>query len=477
MPRLDWRPCTPGNPYDCATARVPLDHAAPAGRTIDLAVVRREATDPARRVGTLFINPGGPGGPGTVQVPQNYDAIPAELRQRFDIVSWDPRGIGNSTAVNCFDDTDEAQAWARSKPGGFPVTEKERTAWDEAYEDLARRCEKQDPDLLRHVSTADTAQDLDLLRQAVGEPRLTYIGVSYGTVLGATYANMFPGKVRAMVLDSNIDPNAWTNNNSPDARTSTLLRMGSDRTAAATLDRFLDLCGAATTAKCAFSAGSPQATREKFDRLTQRLRERPVGPWTYAVTVSDAVNSLYLVAGWPALAQRLQDLWQGRAPQQAAYPPPPPVRHPNPYLGEEQPIAVWCGDSPNPEDPAVFQRLEEESAARAGDAGRYWTWSGEPCTTWTARAANRYTGPWDKSTAHPILVIGTRYDPSTPYEDAQAMARELGDARLLTHDGYGHTVLFNNASTCVATHETRYLVDGTLPPTGTICRPDRQPFS
>ncbi|MFB8395723.1 alpha/beta hydrolase [Streptomyces yangpuensis] len=479
VPRLDWSPCRPGSPWDCATAKVPLDHAAPAGRTIDLAVVRRQATDPARRIGTLFVNPGGPGGPGTVQVPQNYDAFPEELRERFDIVSWDPRGIGSSTAVNCFDTTDEARAWAARPPAGFPVGAQQRKAWTDAYDDLGRRCEKRDPDLLRHVSTADTARDLDLLRRSVGERRLNYLGVSYGTILGATYANLFPGNVRAMVLDSNIAPRAWTGDPAQDdPRTTTLLRMGSDRTAAATLDRFLTLCGSAPTARCAFSAGSPEATREKFDRLMQQLRERPIGSWTYARTVADTVNSLYIIdPGWTALATRLQELSQGRAPEPPVYPPPPPVAEPNPYLGDEQAAAVWCADSPNPRDPAAYQRLEEDSARRAGDAGRFWTWAAEPCATWPARAAAGYDGPWNTPTGRPVLVIGTRYDPSTPYTGAQAMAAELADARLLTNDGYGHTALFNNGSSCISAYESRYFVDGTLPPPGTVCRADRTPFS
>ncbi|MFK0200524.1 alpha/beta hydrolase [Streptomyces lavendulae] len=479
VPRLDWSPCKAGSPWDCATAKVPLDHAAPAGRTIDLAVVRRQATDPGRRIGTLFVNPGGPGGPGTVQVPQNYDAFPKALRERFDIVSWDPRGVGNSTAVNCFATAEEAKAWAARPPAGFPVGAQERKAWIDAYEDLGRRCEKRDPDLLRHVSTADTARDLDLLRRSVGDPQLNYLGVSYGTILGATYANLFPGKVRAMVLDSNIAPEAWTDGSARgEPRSTTFLRMGSDRTAAATLDRFLTLCGSAPVARCAFSAGSPEATREKFDRLMQRLRERPIGPWTYARTVADTVTGLYIVdPGWTALAGRLQSLSQGRAPEPQAFPPPPPVDRPDPYLGDEQASAVWCSDSPNPRDPAAYHGLEEDSARRAGDTGRFWTWAAEGCATWPARSAAGYDGPWNRPTASPVLVIGTRYDPSTPYTGAQAMARELADARLLTNDGYGHTALFNNGSSCISTYESRYFVDGTLPPSGTVCRPDKVPFT
>ncbi|CAM5260665.1 alpha/beta hydrolase [Streptomyces aurantiogriseus] len=475
-PKLDWEPCVQDGRYDCSTATVPLDYADPGGRTIELTVVKRKATGPGRRIGTLFFNPGGPGGPGSVQMPQTYDLFPQEVRERFDIVSWDPRGIGHSTAVNCFDSAKEAEAWSASHPAGFPVGERERKTWIDSYRELGRACERRDPKLLRHVSTADTARDLDQLRRSVGEPRLTYLGISYGTYLGATYANLYPDNVRAMVLDSNVDPNAWTNDTSKQARLTTFLRIGSDRSAAATLDRFLSLCGSATVARCAFSAGNPQATRDKFDKLTQRMRERPVESWTYARTVADAVNSLYIVhPGWTDLAVRLQELWQGRLPAAPATPasaPPVPV----PYLGEEQAAAVLCGDSPNPREPGVFHALEEAAAARSGDAARYWTWATGPCSTWPAEPADRYAGPWNRPTAHPVLVVGTTYDPSTPYAGAQAMSEILADARLLTNHGYGHTAL-NNPSRCVNDHVSHYLLDGVLPPPGTSCEPDAPPFS
>ncbi|WP_326622014.1 alpha/beta hydrolase [Streptomyces decoyicus] len=471
-PRLDWRPCAQDRAFDCATAKVPLDYRRPGGRTIELAVVKRKATAPGSRIGTLFFSPGGPGGPGTVQMPQVYKHFPQQVRERFDIVSWDPRGIGNSTAVNCFDSPEEAAAWTAGRPAGFPVGAQQRRTWIAAYRDLARRCHRHDPELLRHVSTFDTALDLDQLRRAVGDPQLTYLGVSYGSFLGSTYANLFPGKVRAMVLDSNIDPQAWTNHASPgDPRLPIFLRVGSDLSAATTLDKFLALCGSTTTARCPFSAGSPTATRDKFDRLMQRLRKHPQGTWTYGGTVGDAVYSLYTVhPGWTDLAARLQDLWQGGVPPPA---PPQPVV---PYLGEEQAAAVLCSDSPNPPDPGAYHAIETTSALRAGDAGRFWTWAAEPCATWPALAANRYTGPWNTPTAHTILLVGTTDDPSTPYRDSQALAKELADARLLTHHGYGHTELINPSS-CVGDHESRYLIDGTLPPAGTTCRQDTPPFA
>ncbi|BCK70304.1 hypothetical protein Srufu_042570 [Streptomyces libani subsp. rufus] len=209
----------------------------------------------------------------------------------------------------------------------------------------------------------------------------------------------------------------------------------------------------------------------------RRLREHPVGAWTYGRTVGDVVNSLYNAApGWSYLAARLQILWQGRAPDPTPPPPAPPVPNPNPYTGEEQAAAVFCGESPNPRDPGAYHALAEASARRAGDAGRFWAWAGEPCATWPAVAANGYRGPWNKPTAHPVLVIGTTYDPATPYSGAQALAKELAHGRLLTHHGYGHTEL-TNPSTCVHAYESRYLIDGTLPPPGAACRQDIPPFA
>ncbi|MGW2118486.1 alpha/beta hydrolase [Streptomyces zhihengii] len=477
-PELEWSPCTKGSPFDCATAQVPLDYDEPAGRRIELAVVKRKATGHGSRIGTLFFNPGGPGGPGTVQMPQNYESFPSEVRERFDIVSWDPRGIGNSTAVNCFASPEEAAEWNAGKAAGFPVGQKERAAFAAAYEELGRRCEQRVPELLRHVSTADSARDLEQLRRAVGDRQLTYYGISYGTYLGATYANLFPEKVRAMVFDADWDPRAWTDNASDaPARTTSFQRLGSGHSAEGAVERMLTLCGSAPTERCAFSAGSPQATLDKYERLLQRLRKEPVGSWTYAGTVADVVSSLYVVRpGAENLARRLQDLWEGRVPTPTPFPPPPPVRDPNPYLGEEQSTAVFCGDSPNPRDPGAYHTLAEEEAARAGDTGRYWVWASAGCADWPAVAEDSYRGPWDRPTANPVLVIGNTDDPSTPLSAARAMTRELADARLLIHDAVGHTALFN-PSRCVDARTSRYLVDGVLPPTGTTCRQDVLPFA
>jgi hypothetical protein len=257
VPHLDWSRCSEGSEFDCARAQVPLDYSDPGRRTIELALIRRKATGPGGRIGTLFFNPGGPGGPGTTALPGGfYDLFPREVRERFDIVSWDPRGVGESTAVRCFDSPEEARAWENRLPVAFPVGPRERRIWIAAY---------------------------------------------------ATY-----------------------------------LRNGVDLGAAATLDQFLTLCGSTTPDRCAFSAGTPDATRTKFNELVRRLQEHPQGTWTYGKTVGTVVQNLYEVhQQWSPLATKLQDLWEHRTPQE----PPPPPGH-VPYPGFEQIDAVRCSESP-----------------------------------------------------------------------------------------------------------------------------------
>ncbi|MEU8651368.1 alpha/beta hydrolase [Streptomyces sp. NPDC048737] len=471
---LRWKPCEgeAQTEFECAVANVPLDHTRPGHRTIELAVIRHRAAEPAGRAGTLFFNPGGPGGPGTVGLPELYEKFPRELRDRYDIVSWDPRGVGESTAVRCFATAEEAAARQTEVPP-FPVGEREQRAFTAAHADLARRCEQRDPELLRHISTADTARDLELLRRATGQERLDYWGISYGTLLGATYANLFPERVGRLVLDGNVDPRAWVDRGATgEPGPNTFLRLGSHVGSADTLEQFLGHCGRAPVTECVFSAGSPAATRAKYHSLLRRLAKRPVGGWTYARTVSEVRGGLYTVhPGWAGIADTLQGLWDGRAPVETGATPAEPVRYP----GFEQSVAVLCAESPNPRSPDRYPALERRAVAEAGALGSWWAWANEPCAGWPARAARAYTGPWDRPTAHPVLVVNSTHDPSTPYRSGRAMAMELGRARLLTVDGYGHTAL-DNPSACVGRHVVRYFLTGALPPVGVRCAQDLPPF-
>jgi pimeloyl-ACP methyl ester carboxylesterase len=306
VPTLRWRAC--GGGFQCATARVPLDYQHPGGPMISIAVIRHPATDPAHRIGALFFNPGGPGASGVEQLPAGYTLLPAQVRARFDIISFDPREVANSTAVRCFPTAAAENRFLARLPAafqaGFPVGAQQVAVWDRTWARFDGLCGQRDKTLLGHLTTADVARDMDLVRRAVGDPVMNYLGVSYGTVLGATYANLFPGRVRSMILDGNIDPVAYTHAEGP---LPTGLRLGVDLASAATLRAFLRLCGAAPAASCAFSAGTPAATRAKFAALLARLDRRPViigsppQTYTYATTVATVAGFLYTIRPLPAI--------------------------------------------------------------------------------------------------------------------------------------------------------------------------------
>jgi pimeloyl-ACP methyl ester carboxylesterase len=479
-PTLKWAPCAdPGQGgFDCATARVPLSYRRPSGPKIHLAVIRHRASDPAHRLGTLFFNPGGPGGRGTTVLPGAWKFFPAPLRARFDLVSWDPRGIGESTAVQCFaSQAAEARFFGNLPWQSFPLGKAQSERWLHRYAAFGHRCERRNGALLRHVSTADTARDLDLLRRAVGGGPLNYLGTSYGTFLGATYANLFPKRVGAMALDGNLNPRQWVHRHDQENGgefLSTWLRQGSELGSARTLGAFLGLCGKAGAAACPFSAGDPETTDAKFDALLARIRRHPAGqPVAYSDLVSEIARSLYAVdpaltfRGWTALAGALQQLSHAQKASE--------LKATKTYAGPEQAYGVFCSESPNP-PPGTFRRLTAQAVARSGAVGRYWSWLSGPCASWPAKAADRYAGPWDRPTAKPVLVIGNTHDPVTSYRDSIAMSRALARARLLTVDGYGHTALLN-PSACANRYEVRYFVDGTMPAKGARCAQDVQPFA
>jgi pimeloyl-ACP methyl ester carboxylesterase len=509
VPVLDWQPCDNG--FQCATAQVPLDYHQPRGQMIDIAVIRHLATDPAQRIGSLFFNPGGPGGSGVAALPLWYSLFPAQVRAQFDLVSFDPRGVGASTAVQCYPSAAAEQQALAGLPSGFPVGAAQINTWDRIVAAFDHTCDVTQANLISHLSTANVARDMDLLRQAVGDPQMNYLGVSYGTYLGATYANLFPGEVRAMVLDGNIDPVAWATGYGNEAKQlGTVLRIGQDEGMASTLRAFLTLCGQAAPGACAFSAGSAPATEAKYQTLLQRLLQHPVTidgqNVTYALATASVGEDLYTVepepgtpAGWANLATLLQGLWtlsaNTAAPVPAISPSLPssigpalldsspldrPVASAAPtataYSGAEQAVATFCDDSPNPRAPGSYPAQAAFGYARSGAFGQYAAWRAELCTQWAALDADRYTGRWNVPTAHPLLLVGNTTDPATPYTGSLTMERDLASARLLTVDGYGHTALLNPSS-CAQAYESAYLIDGTLPPVGATCQQNQQPFS
>ena len=256
----------------------------------------------------MFYNGGGPNAQIQSFVAGFSQGVPPVLAQDYDWVTFDPRGFGASTPVRCFPtEAAEDSWWAGSRRSRWARAQD--AAWESAWARFDAQCARRGGRLLDHDTTADVARDMDLLRQAVGDPVLNFVGESYGTLLGATYANLFPARVGHMALDGNVDPAAWTRS----GPLPSWLRLSRDQASARGMRAFLDLCGQAATADCAFSAGTPAATRAKWTTLLRRLRAHPVtlGSPAQEYTYAYAIASVPLgdVTQWPAEAPLLQQLW------------------------------------------------------------------------------------------------------------------------------------------------------------------------
>jgi pimeloyl-ACP methyl ester carboxylesterase len=449
VPALHWTPCHGG--FQCTPAAVPLSYREPKGATITLAVIRLPASDPARRLGSLFFNFGGPGADGVGELTRFAARYPEELRARFDLVSFDPRGIGGSAPVSC-------PGADHAPPAGSPLRQPD--AFFAASAAPGQACAAGSGALLAHLSTANVARDLELLRQATGDATLNFYGYSYGTYLGGTYANLFQDKVRAMTLDGTLDLVA--NATGQPGREQEPVDVRADVAGAQQqeLDQFFAVCATAGP-KCAFSGGDPKA---RFAGVFAHA-SRGSGVASLMKTVGSA---LYQSGRWKRLAQTL-----------AALPAKPGAASPvlDPYVPTHSPgfLAVQCVDSDNPRSPAEYTALAARESARQPYFGLGAVFSMAQCAGWPARDEDRYPGPWNRARKNPVLVLNNRFDPATPLHNARATAAELGDGRVLVVDGYGHTSL-DVPSACASAAVVRYFTDLATPAADTTCAPDAVPF-
>jgi pimeloyl-ACP methyl ester carboxylesterase len=484
--KIGWGKCY--GQFQCGTLQVPLDYSRPSGPTISLAVVRLPATDPVHRIGSLFLNPGGPGGSG---VDYTVFAGPflytPEVRARFDLVGFDPRGIARSTALRCFGNPKQ---WDPAfTPFAFPLTADEVQQRIAADRYLVGACDRRGGRIADHMATADVARDMDRLRAAVGDSQLTYAGVSYGSYLGVTYANLFPEKVRALVVDGVLDPIAWSTGRANEAATlpfSTRLR--SDVGAQATLNEFFRLCDAGGP-RCAFSGGAAA----RYAALAARLRAHPVQlvfpdgstfVLDYSNLIGFTLGAMYDSSSWPDFAAALADVEQQASAQTLGarlvrFRGPPAYitkrGFPHYFNALEGFPAVACADSDNPDSYDAWVNAGAAADAAHGYFGRIWTWATSICAPWDHTDVARYIGPFNRHTANPVLVVGNLFDPATPYHGAVTVAGLLPNSALLTVHGWGHTSLFLSA--CADEAITRYLVDRHTPPAGMVCEQDVVPFS
>lgn len=300
--RIAWSSCyEPVKHLECARVAVPLDWQHPSDGKIELAVIRHRASRPRERIGSLFFNWGGPGVAGIPQVKDMAAELDAMGRGRFDVVSWDPRGTGESSRIVCFDNAQSRKEFWR-RDWSIPTTRAESIKYVPKAVEFVKRCTSLSGELLAHISTADTVRDLDYLRQLVGDPQLNYRGISYGTFIGQTYANMFPQRIRAMVIDGVVDPIAFTDGTAESIATSIA-------DADPVFDKFQSLCQSAGRTRCDLAGRGPVAARVR--RLLARLKRAPIGTLTYG----DALIVLWARLGapkqWPELATDLNKAASG----------------------------------------------------------------------------------------------------------------------------------------------------------------------
>ncbi|MFV0253866.1 MAG: alpha/beta fold hydrolase [Beutenbergiaceae bacterium] len=493
VPVIEWGPCEGEGSeelaaFECASVEVPRDYDRPQGKTTSIALTRLPATSASQRTGSLFVNFGGPGGPGVAGLHGWGYFLDPRVHARFDVIGFDPRGVGQSDPITCFPDAASEAAFMQNR-GAFPLTAAQETAYIRSTRVLANACQLFSGDRIRHASTANVARDMDLLRQAVGDEQLSYIGYSYGTVLGATYAALFPQRVRALVLDGTVDPEVWSGGPGSIGQ-----RTGGWAGAEA-FDQFLALCAQAGGEACALAAlGEP---KQLVDALFERLQEAPIDvplpdgssvSVPYDFVVANSFGSMYAPAGWPDLAAFLALLVVASSPQQANDALSLQSRAGGKSIGEllrerglieDYPgsiggfMGATCTDGRHPLKPWEYQAQADEADAEAPHFGRYRSWLGLECEFVNFRDRDAYRGPWQQTTDAPVMVIGTRYDPSTAYEFTRPYADHFPDARMMTVEGYGHTTA--GISTCANVAIGTYLID--LEATdGAVCGQDFAPF-
>jgi pimeloyl-ACP methyl ester carboxylesterase len=446
---ISWTPCN--GDLQCGTLVVPLNYADPGGPTIPIAVARHPAEDPATRIGSLVIDPGGPGVSGIDDMANELASLTPQLLDDFDIVLFDPRGVERSDPVSC----GQTSGGPTDPSDPVPTTPSQQAATIAGLRQFAAACEKSSATVLPYVGSVDVARDMDRLRIALGDPGLTYMGQSYGTLLGLTYASLFPTHVRAMVLDSVIDP----------ALTFDQITQGQAQGFEAVLQSFFAWCAAssacpwrpagdptaallaqiaaANTSPAPAGGGRVAAAGELYDALLDGLYARSDWPVLGAALAADAAGN-----GGPIVAMSDHYNQNGSA------------------NGNDAAVAVDCLDHPVSHDLKDYGLLADQLATSAPVFGPLLAWGEAGCAVWPA-PPTRPVGPVAAAGAPPILVVGTTNDPATPYAWAVNVSKELSSAVLLTRDGDDHVAYFYSA--CVRAYVQTYLVSGQTPPPGTVC--------
>ncbi|HEY1915917.1 MAG TPA: alpha/beta hydrolase [Streptosporangiaceae bacterium] len=460
--RLRWRPCDSG--FQCARLLVPFDYARPAWRRFSLPVIMLPATDAKDRTGSLVVNPGGPGGSGVQYALQARSVIAPAVLDRFNVVGFDPRGVGGSEpAVHCMTGPQLDTYYATDDTPADAAQLADVVAQSKLF---AHECQANAGALLPYVGTENAARDLDVLRAALGEAKLTYLGKSYGTFLGAWYAQLFPHRIRALVLDGALDPDA----------TAADINLVQGEGFEVALRSF--------TANCMASAGCPLGRGSdvsvgiaKLQGLLNRTATTPLSdnlgtrqPASSPMLMQGVVASLYSKSYWPTLRTALQEAFSGDGTTLVELADLLMERQPDGTYSNlaDANMAVNCIDRPWPQSLSSWRSAAATAGRAAPQFGAAIVWGSLPCAYWPVPSSP--VPDITAAGAPPILVVGTTRDPATPYRWAQALARELRSGVLLGWNGDGHTA-YMMGSSCVDNAVNNYLINGVIPRSGTVCPP------
>ncbi|WP_405600489.1 alpha/beta hydrolase [Streptomyces sp. NBC_01410] len=458
--QLKWRPCGVEG-FDCATMKAPLDYAAPDGDSIKLAVARKKATGPGKRLGTLQVNPGGPGG-SAVDYLQGYAGIgyPAPVRARYDMVAIDPRGVARSEPVECLSGKEmDTYTQVDQTPDDAAETARLSTS----LKDFAAGCKQRSGEVLPHVSTVEAARDMDILRAVLGDEKLSYVGASYGTFLGATYAELFPDRTGRLVLDGAMDPSLPSR------------EMNRDQTAGfeTAFQSFAADCVKQKDCPLGDTSAADASRRLKafFAALDAKPAEtgesRKLGE---SLATTGVIAAMYDEAAWPQLREALTTAMAGDGAAllslaDSYYERESDGTYANLMYAN---AAVNCLDSPPAfTTPGAVQAALPEFEKASPVFGRGFAWASLNCAYWPTPATGAPHRIEAKGAA-PIVVVGTTRDPATPYKWAQGLASQLSSGSLLTYEGDGHTA-YGRGSDCIDTAINTYLLEGTVPPDNKRC--------
>ena len=451
-----WEPCENG--FQCATVSVPLDYANPDGDKIELAALRAPST--GKKQGSLLVNPGGPGGSG-------YDFVKdaagthfsQSVKANYDLVGFDPRGVKRSAPVKCMTDAERDAARAKVYDYGTDAGIAAVLADNKA---IAEQCAAQTGPLLGHIDTVSAAKDLDILRAVVNDSKLNYLGYSYGTFLGSTYASLFPDNVGRMVLDGALDPSISNEE----------LTMGQ----AVAFEKAIR----AYVASCQRGEGCPltgdvdsgvQQIRDLIAAVQNRAWQAKDGRMVNATMfVSGLITPLYNDQSWPALTQALESALKGDASLMLRLADLGADRGADGKYTSNSTFAfsaINCLDYPMVSDTAAMRAEEQRLRQASPTLGYFFAYGGTNCVDWPYDSV-RTPAPVEYTGDAPIVVIGTTGDPATPVEWSASLRKQLGNASLMTWQGEGHTA-YGRANSCLEDAVDSYLVDGKVPADNTVC--------